>query len=177
MAAAAAEARAVYRLLLRAVDRNITSATGNTAWRQQVAAEFRRGAGAAADPAAAAAALQLARDYAFLITSVREHKVSPTVLPSEASLTWAGSYGVSCSFQVEAAPPGGSGAKPPMHVPHLASSQARPSPSAACVENGAQELLLSYNIGLDVGAREKQMNQRAANLVGLSIPPRPEPAD
>lgn len=37
-----------------------------------------------------------------------------------------------------------------------------------------QELLLSYNIGIDVETREKEMNQRAANLVGLAIPPKAE---
>ena len=70
----AAEARQVLRALLRAVDRNITSATGNTQWREFVIAEFRRGA-AQGDSAERAAALQEARDYTFLIESVREHKV------------------------------------------------------------------------------------------------------
>jgi len=70
----AAEARQVLRSLLRAVDRNITSATGNTQWRQFVLAEFRH-AEALGDPAERERALQDAKDYALLIDSVREHKV------------------------------------------------------------------------------------------------------
>lgn len=34
-----------------------------------------------------------------------------------------------------------------------------------------QELLLSYNIGIPVDIREKEMNKRAAKLVGLELPP------
>ena len=33
-----------------------------------------------------------------------------------------------------------------------------------------QDLLLSYNIGISVEQREKDMNARAANLVGLQVP-------
>lgn len=33
-----------------------------------------------------------------------------------------------------------------------------------------QELLLSYNIGIPVEQREKDMNARAANMVGLQVP-------
>ncbi|KAL4443321.1 hypothetical protein ABPG75_011058 [Micractinium tetrahymenae] len=103
----AAEARQVLRTLLRAVDRSITPATGSRQWRQYVLTEFRRGE-AQADPAERQRALQEARDYAFLINSVREHK----------------------------------------------------------------ELLLSYNIGIAVEQREKDMNARAAQLVGLQVPPK-----
>jgi hypothetical protein len=70
---AAAEARQVLRTLLRAVDRNITSASGNRQWRDFVLAEARRWEqlGGNADRQMA---LQQARDYAFLINSVRDHK-------------------------------------------------------------------------------------------------------
>ena len=71
----AAEARQVLRSLLRAVDRNITSATGSKQWREFVIAQFRRGA-AQGDSADREVALQEARDYVFLIESVREHKAS-----------------------------------------------------------------------------------------------------
>lgn len=71
----AADARQVLRTLLRAVDRSITPATGNRQWRQYVLTEFRR-AEAQDDPAERQRALQDARDYAFLINSVREHKAS-----------------------------------------------------------------------------------------------------
>jgi hypothetical protein len=70
----AAEARQVLRALLRAVDRNITSATGNRQWRDFVIAEFRRGV-QREDPAERQFALQQAKDYAYLIEGVREHKV------------------------------------------------------------------------------------------------------
>ncbi len=60
--------------LLRAVDRNITYATRNPLWRNFVASEFRKHRGEA-DPARVEQQLQLAKDYAFLITSVKEHKV------------------------------------------------------------------------------------------------------
>jgi hypothetical protein len=38
-----------------------------------------------------------------------------------------------------------------------------------------QELLLSYNVGIHVDDREKNMKHRAAALVGLALPPDPEP--
>lgn len=63
----------MLRTLLRAVDRSITPATGNRQWRQYVLAEFRR-TDTQADPAERQRALQDARDFAFLINSVREHK-------------------------------------------------------------------------------------------------------
>lgn len=71
----AAEGRQVLRALLRAVDRNITSATGSRQWREFAIARFRRGA-AQGDIADREVALQEARDYVFLIESVREHKAS-----------------------------------------------------------------------------------------------------
>lgn len=70
----AAEARAVLRCLLRAVDRNVTCAAGNHTWRDFVLAEFRRGE-ALEGGEERAAALREARDYAYLVNSVREHKV------------------------------------------------------------------------------------------------------
>lgn len=65
----------MLRTLLRAVDRSITPATGNRQWREFVLSEFRRGE-AQTNPAERQRALQEARDYAFLINSVREHKAS-----------------------------------------------------------------------------------------------------
>ncbi len=60
--------------LLRAVDRNITSVTGNHLWRNFIASEFRKHRDDT-DASRIQQHLQLAKDYAFLITSVREHKV------------------------------------------------------------------------------------------------------
>ena len=71
-----AEARAALRLLVRAVDANVTSVTGNPVWRQAVFDEFRRHAGQT-DGATAARLTQEARDIAFYLDSVREHKVMP----------------------------------------------------------------------------------------------------
>jgi hypothetical protein len=64
--------RHVLRTLLRAIDTNITSVTGNTTWRRYALDEFRRVPANAPD---AASRLQQAEDYAFLLTSVREFKV------------------------------------------------------------------------------------------------------
>jgi hypothetical protein len=71
------EALAAYRALLRAVNRNITFATGNRSWLEHTREEFRRHRGAA-DPAEAAQLVQLAKDYAFMIHGVREHTVGGT---------------------------------------------------------------------------------------------------
>ncbi|PSC75404.1 hypothetical protein C2E20_1124 [Micractinium conductrix] len=106
----ATEARAVLRALLRAVDRNVTSASGNRQWREFVLAQWRANA-ASSNEAERSAALQEAKDYALLIDSIREHK----------------------------------------------------------------ELLLSYNIGIPIDDRERDMNARAATLVGLAMPPKAEP--
>lgn len=66
-----ARARSVLRQLIRSIDRNVTSATGNTLWRQAAIEEFRQGT----DPSSLEERLRLAQDYAFLLDSVREHKV------------------------------------------------------------------------------------------------------
>jgi hypothetical protein len=71
--ATAAEARAALRRLLRAVDAHVTSVAGNPQWRDQVLADFR--APPPADGAAAAAGLQLARDYAALLENIAHHRV------------------------------------------------------------------------------------------------------
>ena len=70
----AGDARQVLRALLRAVDRSVTSVRGDQQWRRFVLQEFRRWE-AEPDGERRAAALHQARDYAFLITSVREHQV------------------------------------------------------------------------------------------------------
>ena len=80
----AVEARQVLRTLLRAVDRNITAATGNRQWRDFVVAEFRRGA-ELKSLEERGAALQQAKDYAFLVTSVHQHKVNVCAAPGWTS--------------------------------------------------------------------------------------------
>lgn len=69
-----AEARAALRHLVRAVNANLTSKTGNTVWRQAVFEEFRRHVGET-DATKAARLTQEAHDVAFYLNSVREHKV------------------------------------------------------------------------------------------------------
>lgn len=74
MAAAAPEARHVLRALLRAIDTRITKVAGNRQWRNHVLSEFRRNA-ALSDPAAVAAELRKAQEYASLVNNIAHYKV------------------------------------------------------------------------------------------------------
>ena len=67
------EARAAYRQLLRVIGRHISAVEKNP-WKQYARSQFRLSA-AKADPAQARGQLQLAQDYALLVSSVQEHKV------------------------------------------------------------------------------------------------------
>lgn len=67
-------ARAVLRQLIRTVDRNLTSQSGNNVWKQAVYQEFRQHA-EESDPERAAQLVQEAADVVFHIDSVRAHKV------------------------------------------------------------------------------------------------------
>ena len=42
------------------------------------------------------------------------------------------------------------------------------------IARSLKDLLLSYNIGIPVDKRERDMNARAAQLVGLQVPPKQE---
>ena len=75
MAAAAAEAVVVYRSLLKAIQRNLTTITGNRTWLEFAKEEFRQHR-AAASADQAQDLLQLAKDYTMMIDGVREHRVS-----------------------------------------------------------------------------------------------------
>lgn len=151
----AAEARQVLRSLLRAVDRNITSATGSKQWREFVIAQFRRGA-AQGDSADREVALQEARDYVFVIESVREHKASRS----------AQHMGGGPSHL--AGPP----LPPPPCCRCLLACERELSDSLPSMPSFPQDLLLSYNIGIPIDQRERDMNARAAQLVGLQVPPK-----
>jgi hypothetical protein len=70
-----AEALQVYRTLLRAINRNITTTTGNRQWYVFATEEFRKHS-KASDDKERAELLQLARDYAFMINGVKDHTVS-----------------------------------------------------------------------------------------------------
>jgi len=67
-----AAAAAVYRRVLKAVQKHVGGGAGKQHFRDFVAAEFRAPAGTEAD---ARARLRLARDYSYLLTSVHNHKV------------------------------------------------------------------------------------------------------
>lgn len=67
------EARQALRKILRAVDQHLTSVNGNKQWRDHVIKEFRSTANIA-NPAAQKQKLQEAKDYAYLVNSVQEHR-------------------------------------------------------------------------------------------------------
>ncbi len=69
-----AEARSALRQLVRSINANITSKTGNPVWRKAVFEEFRRHSGEV-DAGVTALLVQEARDVAFYLESVRKHKV------------------------------------------------------------------------------------------------------
>lgn len=71
-----AEARATYRALLRAIDRNITRVSGNSLWAQYAKEESCR---PVTDKGDLACRLQKARDYIFLLESIRRHKVEDLI--------------------------------------------------------------------------------------------------
>lgn len=70
------EARQALRKILRAVDQHLTSVNGNKQWRDHVIKEFKSTANIN-NPAAQKQKLQEAKDYAYLVNSVQEHRVSP----------------------------------------------------------------------------------------------------
>lgn len=76
MATQQLQPKAVLRLLLRAVDKHITSVAGNQQWRQHVLQQFRQGRDA--DAPAAQRLLLLAQEYANLVTNIAQHQVRGT---------------------------------------------------------------------------------------------------
>jgi hypothetical protein len=102
----AKEPRAVYRTLLRAINKNITRINGDGKWEEFVKAQFRRNLGR--EEVVQRQWLAQASDYARLIDNIRENR----------------------------------------------------------------ELMLSYNIGIPVDQRERDMNAKAAQYVGLQMPPK-----
>eukprot|EP00877_Chromochloris_zofingiensis_P011387 jgi/Chrzof1/6501/Cz18g13190.t1 len=67
------EARHVLRQLLRSIDRNLTSVAGNTQWRDYVLQQFRDNAHVM-DSVKRQQGLQLAKDYAVLISNIAHHR-------------------------------------------------------------------------------------------------------
>lgn len=68
-----AEARQTLRQLLRTVDQHLTRVNDNKLWRNHVIKLFRNAKGP--DSQKQQQLLQQARDYAYLVTSVQEHRV------------------------------------------------------------------------------------------------------
>uniref|UniRef100_A0A7S0REN1 Uncharacterized protein n=1 Tax=Chlamydomonas leiostraca TaxID=1034604 RepID=A0A7S0REN1_9CHLO len=63
----------VYRSLLKAVDKHLTSVAGNQQWRDFVREDFRKNA-KVTDAFAASQQLRLAEDYCALINNIALHK-------------------------------------------------------------------------------------------------------
>lgn len=64
----------IYRQLLRSVDRNISAVSGSKEWRNYIALKFRQSVEGKTE-ATVANELQLAKDYAFLINNIADHRV------------------------------------------------------------------------------------------------------
>jgi hypothetical protein len=159
---AAAEVRAALRALLRAIDRHVTSVAGNTAWRDHAIAQFR--APAPADAAAAREGLALARDYARLVEGIAHHRVRS---PGEGPRGRGGPCG---GHWLQCWGAGGcSKAKP------LAEQRAHVEPSDPRTPHAQQDLLRSYNLGLDPDERNKRMVEATARRVGFALPSEPKP--
>jgi P2-related tail formation protein len=67
-------AKSALRLLLRAVDRHVTSVAGNQQWRQHILQQFRDNVGLQ-DAAQQQQMVLLAQEYVDLISNVAHHQV------------------------------------------------------------------------------------------------------
>lgn len=65
--------KAILRLLLRAVDKHITSVSGNQQWRQHVLQQFRQAKDV--DAGQQQRLLLIAQEYADLINNIAHHQV------------------------------------------------------------------------------------------------------
>ena len=70
------ESVCVYRKLLRAIRKHVTNDPSKSSFRDYISQEFRKHAKQNADKDTVKKNLQLAEDYALLISSVHHHKVS-----------------------------------------------------------------------------------------------------
>jgi hypothetical protein len=68
--------KAVLRLLLRVVNKHMTSVSGNQQWKQHVLQQFRQGR--AADAAQQQRLQVLAQEYADLVRNIAHHQVRLT---------------------------------------------------------------------------------------------------
>ncbi|KAG2450070.1 hypothetical protein HYH02_000174 [Chlamydomonas schloesseri] len=140
-----AEVRSVLRLVLRAVDRHLTPASGSQLWRKEVLTRFRSGAGTSPRP------------------------VPPTTVSTstDAQPGPSGRGGSSDGVDRATLP-----LAPAGHAPSPAQALAAAREWAELANNIARhkELLRSYNIGLDVDERTKRMVEATARRVGFALP-------
>jgi hypothetical protein len=94
-----AAAAAVYRRVLKAVQKHVGGGATKQHFRDFVAAEFRAPVGSKAD---ARARLRLAGDYAYLLTSVQHHKVCVMTIRCAAfGLCCASGNDMTCTLSYE----------------------------------------------------------------------------
>ncbi|GLC35740.1 hypothetical protein PLESTB_000489400 [Pleodorina starrii] len=136
-----AEVRSALRAVLRAVDRHLTHINGNRQWRQEVIARFRA-------------------------TPQQSLPSSTTVTSPSAAASQAAEPG-STTATASSLP-----ISPAGHPPTPAQALALAREWAELANNIARhkELLLSYNIGLDVDERTKRMVEATARRVGFALP-------
>ncbi|KAG2442810.1 hypothetical protein HXX76_002889 [Chlamydomonas incerta] len=149
-----AEVRSVLRTVLRAVDRHLTPASGSQLWRQEVLSRFRAGAaGAAGAPGAGASP-----------ASASAPASAAAADPQQPGPSGRGPPG---AFDRSALPIAPAGRAP---TPAQALAAAREWAELANNIARHKELLLSYNIGLDVDERTKRMVEATARRVGFALP-------
>jgi hypothetical protein len=157
------------------VSQRIASQKNNPIWHKYIVEEFRRNANES-DPKKIEKQLQLAKDYANLIQDVHYEKASNLFTPiltcceggllicnreSHSICVKSRKFGIMSSFIL--------GVYVSLHQvdsPLLSSSKAQVIDDF----HALQELLLSYNIGIDRDTRQKQMIHNTAALVGLRLP-------
>ncbi|KDD75182.1 hypothetical protein H632_c823p2 [Helicosporidium sp. ATCC 50920] len=132
-----------YRRVLKTVDRHITRVSQNSEFRKFVQSEFRKGAALRLSAEERDAKLALATDWAQLQDDVVGNRVRPSI--SRSAKERARTTPAGCQQNERA----------------LISPQVSPR---------EQELLMSYNIGIDPVQRARDGYKRAAAYVGLRLP-------
>lgn len=136
----ATNAASAYRTVLRTLRNNVRSVKNNADFETFVKSEFRRLAASGRSPRELQGYAELARDFAFLNQAIRHHKVREEQRVSGRRRGGCGGIG------------------------RRAGAQLGPCPFVP------QEILLSYNIGIDPDVRAKEGYRRAAHRVGLELP-------
>ncbi|GLI68907.1 hypothetical protein VaNZ11_013458 [Volvox africanus] len=157
-----AEVRSALRAVLRAVDRHLTHINGNRQWRQEVIAQFRgKQEQSLANSTNSSSSIAAVSGLTQNLKSVQ----TGTLQPQSQHLTSAGSLVCRPSLPIGPIAPVG---RPP--TPAQAVALAREWAELANNIARHKELLLSYNIGLDVDERTKRMVEATARRVGFALP-------